>query len=366
MRLHKFRFARLRINNYNVLPNIHAKYPTHQPHHLKTATTTKTTTTTQHSHSHSHPKPLYLHFNHLIHSNNSTNSTTNNNNNNNSNHNTSNENVDTDSNPNSTNTNNNNNNENTTNANNNTNNNETEKSKDKIDKRAYPIALSSMLIGTAIGIVIPLMPAFATDIGINTLQYGLVISVMGWTRLLFNIPSAYCADRYGRRPLLIGGPFLTSIGMGLTSTVESLYGLMGWRFVVGAGGSMQMAGAQTYLADISSPSNRARTMAPMQLGFSAGMALGPAIGGFLADILSVRQTFLITGMAIFGACLNNAIMCPETKPKSLDIDIKDSDVGMLGLIKNTLTEWTDILKERYKISFTIIVHCTLYNILHKC
>ena len=43
-------------------------------------------------------------------------------------------------------------------------------------------------MGTAIGIIIPIMPMFASQqIGINTSQYGLVIATMGWARVACNI-----------------------------------------------------------------------------------------------------------------------------------------------------------------------------------
>lgn len=36
-----------------------------------------------------------------------------------------------------------------------------------IDKRVWPIAASTMLMGTAIGVVLPVMPLFARDLGLT-------------------------------------------------------------------------------------------------------------------------------------------------------------------------------------------------------
>jgi MFS family permease len=44
-----------------------------------------------------------------------------------------------------------------------------------------------------------------------------------------------------------------------------------------------MTGAQLYLSDISTPANRARTLAPSSAAFAAGASVGPAIGGALAQ-----------------------------------------------------------------------------------
>ena len=43
----------------------------------------------------------------------------------------------------------------------------------RIDRRVYPIALSSLLMGSTIGIVIPMMPQFTMELGMNTLQVSL-------------------------------------------------------------------------------------------------------------------------------------------------------------------------------------------------
>ena len=62
------------------------------------------------------------------------------------------------------------------------------------------------------------MPLFARDLGVSPGELGCVIGVMGATRLLFNIPSAWAAERFGRRPLLAGGPLFTAAGMAGTAT----------------------------------------------------------------------------------------------------------------------------------------------------
>ena len=90
------------------------------------------------------------------------------------------------------------------------------KDDEKIDKRAYPIAFSSLLMGIGIGVILPVMPQFANEIGINTMQYGLVISVMGITRLICNIPAGVITDKFGRKSTLVGGPIISALGMLIT------------------------------------------------------------------------------------------------------------------------------------------------------
>ena len=74
---------------------------------------------------------------------------------------------------------------------------------DRMDVRVYPIAFSSLLMGVAIGVILSVMPQFADEIGINTVEYGLVISIMGITRLMMNVPAGLLTDRFGRKPTLL-------------------------------------------------------------------------------------------------------------------------------------------------------------------
>lgn len=154
----------------------------------------------------------------------------------------------------------------------------------EIDPRVWPIAASTFVTGSAIGVLLPVMPLFAASLNLTTAEFGLVGSVFGGTRLLANIPIAIASERYGRRPFLIFGPMCTAVAMVGTGLSGSLPALLLSRVLTGIGGSAQIAGAQLYLTDISRPENRARSLAPMSAAFNAGAALGPAIGGILAQV----------------------------------------------------------------------------------
>lgn len=56
-----------------------------------------------------------------------------------------------------------------------------------------------------------------------------------------------------------------------------------------------VSAAYVYLADISNPLNRGSTIAPPSTAFTAGTALGPAIGGGLHAFLNLQQTFYAAG-----------------------------------------------------------------------
>lgn len=71
------------------------------------------------------------------------------------------------------------------------------------------------------------------------------------------------------------------------------------------------------LTDMSTPLNRASTMAPVMSAFAAGTALGPAIGGYMVDSAGLNPTFCMVGLSYLGvAALNRAIL-EETKMRTI-------------------------------------------------
>lgn len=186
---------------------------------------------------------------------------------------------------------------------------------DQIDKRVWPITASSLLMGIAVGVVIPLLPLLSKEMGLSTSEFGFLISSMGLARLILNVPAATLVDRIGRKPLLVGGPIMTSISMIGTGLASSLSELVTWRLMTGAGGSLQMSGAQSYLSDISTTRNRARTIAPTSIAFQVGFSIGPSISGLLAESYGFRPPFFFVGAAIGLVALNNYLSLPETLVK---------------------------------------------------
>jgi MFS family permease len=101
---------------------------------------------------------------------------------------------------------------------------------------------------------------------------------------------------------------------------------------------MQMTGGQSYLADISTPQNRARTIAPMAIAFQTGFAVGPSISGYLAEAYGIRVPFFVVGAAITAVALSNHLLLTETLRKSSE-ESKHKKYNVLGV-------WKDLLKDK--------------------
>ena len=186
------------------------------------------------------------------------------------------------------------------------------------------LCFATFLVMTGQGVVGPVVPLYARDFGVSASVVGLTLTVFALARLILNVPAGLIADRFGRRVLLIGGPILTSIGMFGSGFANSIESLLVWRFVAGAGSAFYMSGALIYLIDIAPPDRRARYVATNQWALSVGVALGPGVGGLIAERWGLASPFHVVGIVGIATAIYAAFRLPETKG-SQDSIPKDSD-----------------------------------------
>ena len=152
-----------------------------------------------------------------------------------------------------------------------------------VDTRVRPIYATLILTFVAQGIQFPVLPQLARSLSLSTTDLGVISATTAFSRMVCNVPAAMLAERIGRRPLLIAGPAVSATGMLGLAMATSYEHLVLSNVAIGAGMATAMAGASNYLADISTPRNRAQTTAPLLQSALIGFAVGPAVGGVLAQ-----------------------------------------------------------------------------------
>jgi len=130
------------------------------------------------------------------------------------------------------------------------------------------------------GIVIPLLPMFATRLGISFAGIGAIMAVYSLAQFIFAPILGRISDRIGRRPVIMLGLLGSSIGYLIYGFAGSFIGLFLSRAVHGACAAT-ISTAQAYIADTTDESNRARGMGMIGAAFGLGFVIGPAIGGLL-------------------------------------------------------------------------------------
>jgi DHA1 family tetracycline resistance protein-like MFS transporter len=133
------------------------------------------------------------------------------------------------------------------------------------------------------GIIIPLLPFYAESFGANAFTVGMLGAVFSLMQFLFAPIWGRWSDRIGRRPIiLLGllGSCLSYLALALASSLPLLFAA---RILGGIAGA-NIPTAQAYIADITTPENRARGMGMVGAAFGLGFVFGPALGGLLTHL----------------------------------------------------------------------------------
>jgi MFS family permease len=141
------------------------------------------------------------------------------------------------------------------------------------------------------GVILPLLPFYASDFGASPVQVGLLYSVFSVAQLIFSPIWGSLSDRIGRRPVMLlstAGAAVAYVVFGLAETLTVLFVA---RFIAGVMGG-NISAAQAYIADSTTPENRARGMGLLGAAFGLGFVMGPAIATAL--IHPAFQQFFVT------------------------------------------------------------------------
>jgi EmrB/QacA subfamily drug resistance transporter len=146
-------------------------------------------------------------------------------------------------------------------------------------------ALDSTVVGTA-------MPTVIGELGGLELypwafaSYLLAATVMG---PIFGKLS----DSYGRKPVYLAGIFLFLLGSVLAGTSQSMGALILFRTLQGLGAGAVQPVAITIMGDIFELETRARVQGLFGAVWGISAVIGPALGGFITDLISWRWVFYV-------------------------------------------------------------------------
>jgi multidrug resistance protein len=187
------------------------------------------------------------------------------------------------------------------------------------------IFLTVFLDLVGFGIVLPLLPFYATDLGATPLIVGLIIGSYSAMQFLFSPIWGSLSDRHGRRPLLILGLFGSAVSYIIFGLAESISVLLFSRVIAGIMGA-NIPVAQAYIADTTTLENRARGMGLIGAAFGLGFIFGPAIGGFLS-----RWGYGVPGFVAAGLSFLAASSAVFLLPESLAPEDRTPTTGHGGL-----------------------------------
>ncbi|WP_099361021.1 MFS transporter [Fredinandcohnia onubensis] len=162
-------------------------------------------------------------------------------------------------------------------------------------KKALPILFAVMfLVYVGFGIIIPVIPFYAEDLGASPTELGLLMAVYSLMQFLFAPMWGRISDRIGRKPVIMIGILGLAISFFLMALSTELWMLFAARIIGGFLSAANMPTVMAYAADITSEEDRGKGMGVIGASIGLGFIFGPAIGGIFSKT-DLQMPFYIAG-----------------------------------------------------------------------
>lgn len=171
----------------------------------------------------------------------------------------------------------------------------------------YPVLLlisCIVVLGCYLGTYMrfPVVPLYATTLGADTVQVGMINAAFLLTAGLLSLPLGLISDRIGIKMLAAAGLLILSASsflLGLGTTPRQLM----WIYLFsGAGLAAFGPTMMSFVANISPPSHLGRSYGWYTMAIYTGMSVGPAMGGFVAQGLGFFMVFMVSGLTVLLTC----------------------------------------------------------------
>lgn len=208
--------------------------------------------------------------------------------------------------------------------------------------------LGNFFTGASFSLVMPFMALYVEQLGApkNKVEWyaGLAVSLSALTSALIAPVWGRLADRYGRKPMMVRASLVMTFTMGGLAFVPNIFWLLVLRILNGLFSGY--VPNSTALIASQAPKNRSGyALGTLATGVIGGSLVGPLLGGVLAEILGIRQVFLLVGFILLICNLMTVFLVkedfqPVTKAEALSTrelfsSIKDKQI-LIGLFVTSM------------------------------
>lgn len=199
----------------------------------------------------------------------------------------------------------------------------------------FTLFLAVFATTTGVGLVVPLLPVYAHELGASAFQIGLVFGAFSLSRSIFVPYFGKLSDLKGKKPFLTVGLllyFILSICYMFSSSVKTLILI---RLGQGFASAMILPVAQAYVGMITPKDREGFTMGLFNIALFGGLSIGPVLGGFVKDRLSIQFSFLSMGaLTFFGFLLCLLLLPPEKDCQRKLVSVSKKPIQYLKIMKD--------------------------------
>lgn len=208
--------------------------------------------------------------------------------------------------------------------------------------------LGNFFTGASFSLVMPFMALYVEQLGVpkNKVEWyaGLAVSLSALTSALIAPVWGRLADRYGRKPMMVRASLVMTFTMGGLAFVPNVFWLLVLRILNGLF-SGYVPNSTALIASQAPKNHSGYALGTLATGVIGGSLVGPLLGGVLAEILGIRQVFLLVGFILLICNLMTVFFVkedfqPVTKTEALSTrelfsSIKDKQI-LIGLFVTSM------------------------------
>lgn len=155
---------------------------------------------------------------------------------------------------------------------------------------------AGLLFWSSLASLLPTLPLYIQSIGAPDDQLGIVMGSFAIGLLMFRPQAGKMADQRGRKIVLLIGIMVAAIAPICHLLIPSVPFLILVRAFHGVSIAAFTTAYSSLVVDISPPENRGELIGYMSLTNPVGMALGPALGGFLQEPFGYPIVFVFSSL----------------------------------------------------------------------
>lgn len=174
------------------------------------------------------------------------------------------------------------------------------------------LAALAALSSFATNIILPAFPAIGGAIGVTTLELGVTLSSFFVAFALGQLVVGPLSDRFGRRPVVLGGLLIFFAGSVLAASASGLGMLVAARIVQAIGVCAASVLSRAIARDLFEGQDLARALSFTTVATAAASGFSPLLGMAIDGLLGWRTMFLLVGAAGLGLAMAYRLLVSES------------------------------------------------------
>jgi DHA1 family bicyclomycin/chloramphenicol resistance-like MFS transporter len=176
------------------------------------------------------------------------------------------------------------------------------------------LACLAALGALSTNIILPSFPAMAADLGVTARELGVTVSGFLLAFALGQIVVGPLSDRYGRKPLVLGGLVLFVTGSIVAASGDSLELVVAGRVIQALGVCAASVLSRAIARDLFDGALLGRALAFTMVAMAAAPGFSPLLGAAIDATFGWRASFLLVGVMGVLVALFYAAALGETNP----------------------------------------------------